>query len=104
MITEQDLQEAIAECEGVRNPTAQMCIKLAAFYTIKDYMYGKPPDEGYSYRADEKYIQYESDSEFGKAINGRKADQVWAILDEAMEAMQVLNPKLYANILNRIDR
>ena len=39
MITEQDLQAAIAECEGVRNPTSNTCLKLAAYYTIKDKMY-----------------------------------------------------------------
>ena len=30
MITEHDLKEAIAECEGNRNPDARTCIKLAA--------------------------------------------------------------------------
>ena len=35
MITEMDLQEAIAECQGKRNPNADTCIKLAAFYIIK---------------------------------------------------------------------
>jgi hypothetical protein len=41
MITEKDLKEAIAECEGERNPNANTCIKLAAFYTILDNMYGE---------------------------------------------------------------
>ena len=45
MITENDLQEAIAECEGVRNPTANTCLKLAAFYTIKDKLYPEPQIE-----------------------------------------------------------
>ena len=34
MITEQDLLEAIAECQGQRNPNANTCIKLAAYYII----------------------------------------------------------------------
>ena len=34
MITEKDLMEAIAECQGQRNPNANTCIKLAAYYTI----------------------------------------------------------------------
>lgn len=105
MITEKDLQEAISECQGVKNPSAQTCIKLAAFYTIKEHMYGNAPeDEGYSFSADERYIQYESDSEFGKLINGRKSDEIWAVIDEAMEALQVLNPRLYANIIRKIGR
>jgi hypothetical protein len=68
-------------------------------------MYGNAPeDEGYSFSADERYIQYESDSEFGKLISGRKSDEIWAIMDEAMEALQVLNPRLYANIIRKIGR
>ena len=39
MITEQDLQEAIAECQGERHPNANTCMKLAAFYTIKNELY-----------------------------------------------------------------
>lgn len=35
MIKLEDLEEAIAECQGQRNPNADTCIKLAAFYTIK---------------------------------------------------------------------
>ena len=36
MITERDLIEAIAECEGERDPTAYTCLKLAAFYYLRD--------------------------------------------------------------------
>ena len=105
MITEKDLQEAIQECQGIKNPSVQTCIKLAAFYTIKEHMYGNiPEDEGYSFRSDERFIEYESDSEFGQLIPGRPAAEIWAIMDEAMEALQVLNPRLYANIIRRIGR
>ena len=44
MITEKDLQEAIAECIGQRNPNANTAIKLAAFYTIKRELYGEDKD------------------------------------------------------------
>ena len=40
MITEKDLQEAIAECQGQRNPNANTCIKLAAYLTIQKEMFG----------------------------------------------------------------
>ena len=39
MITLHDLDEAIAECQGERNPNANTCIKLAAFYTIRNEMF-----------------------------------------------------------------
>ena len=114
MITEQDLQEAIAECQGERNPNANTCIKLAAFYTIKEhlfpdqvknsateplpaYSYSPPPDEV------ENTINYESDTEFGRLIYGRDPAEVWPIVDELVtEAVQAFNPRLYEAFLRKI--
>ena len=41
MITRHDLEEAIAECQGQRNPNASTCLKLAAFYTIRKELFGE---------------------------------------------------------------
>ena len=85
MITETDLQEAIAECQGQRNPNASTCIKLAAFYTIRRELFGEekeagrlPVSPGYSYAMQtesEPMIENDSDSAFAQAINGRPAVQ-----------------------------
>ncbi len=69
MITAQDLQEAIAECQGERNPNANTCIKLAAFLTIEREMYGEPPE--YSYAPPGDQIIAEGNSEFQRAIDGK---------------------------------
>ena len=45
MITEHDLQAAIAECQGKRNPDASTCIKLAAFYTIRNHLFPETPEK-----------------------------------------------------------
>lgn len=104
MITEKDLQEAIQECQGIKNPSVQTCIKLAAFYTIREHMYGRDPGEGYSYSPRERFVEYESDTEFGRLIGGKPAEEAWALMDETMEALQVLNPRLYANVIRRVGR
>lgn len=107
MITEQDLQEAIAECIGQRNPTASTCIKLAAFYTIKNELF---PDEfkndiapiSYSY-ASSPDLEYDSGTEFSNYIKGKNRHDVIKILDELMSTIQVLQPKLYQGVLRKID-
>ena len=86
MITEHDLQEAIAECQGKRNPDAKTCMMLAAFYTIRREMFGKPeqvrePEEplrlipGSSFAPPpdnvETTVEYESDTEFDLAHHRR---------------------------------
>ena len=111
MITEQDLQEAIAECEGQRNPNANTCIKLAAFYTIKNQLYGSAPEPEplrYSLAPDPTTrisagaVRYHGDSDFAKAIYGRNPDDMWAIMDELMTALQVVNPRLYDSVMRKI--
>lgn len=113
MITEQDLQEAIAECEGQRNPTANTCIKLAAFYTIKQHLF---PDEkpGYSFTPSfdiakpgnteniSDLVNYESDSEFAQAIYGLPNNVAWSIMDELMSTLAIINPKLYNSIMRKV--
>ena len=106
MITEHDLQEAIAACEGERKPNAATCIKLAAFYTIRDHLFpAKQMDEPvfYSQAAPVEYTaEYESETEFGKAIRGMHPDDIMPIMDELMSTLQVLNPRLYAGVMRKI--
>lgn len=106
MIQEQDLIEAIAECQGQRNPNANTCIKLAAFYTILNNMReDKKTIEqeypSYSYSAGNT-IEYESESEFGKMIKGRNTDEIMGIMDELMQTLQVVNPPLYKSVMRMI--
>lgn len=111
MITEQDLQAAIAECLGERNPNANTCIKLAAFYTIREQLFPekeepKPERIGYSFAPSpepvENTIDYESDSEFGRLIHGRDPAEIWPVMDELMQTVSVLNQRLYASVLRKI--
>ena len=96
MITEKDLLDAIEECQHVQNPNANTCIKLAAFYTILQNMYGQEEPEAYSYAS-------QSESEFAQAIAGKTYQEIMSIMDEAMDALSVLQPKLYASILRKIN-
>ena len=107
MITEFDLQEAIAECQGVRNPNANTCIKLAAFLTIQKELYGEKEEKAevplYSYDpAPAETIGYYSDTEFAKLIEGRKPDDIWPIIDELMTTVQVVQPRLYDAVMRKI--
>lgn len=107
MITERDLQEAIAECQGRRNPDSSTCIKLAAFYILQDHLFPKAELPAYSYSAPvetiERTIDYPGDTEFSQAIDGRRAGDVWPIMDEAMDALKVLHPQLYDGILRKLE-
>lgn len=111
MITEQDLNAAIAECQGKRDPKSSDCIKLAAFYIIKNELYGKPeqsPASAYSYlpppveTVENHTVDYISDTEFSQAVHGQDSGDMWAIMDELMTTLAVLYPRLYDSVLRKI--
>lgn len=108
MITERDLQEAIAECQGERNPNAQTCIKLAAYYTILNEMSGRSGQvmaisQGYSGAYQGSEIDIKSESEFAQTVNGRDPEDVWPVMDELMQTLEVVNPRLYASVIRKLD-
>ena len=109
MITLHDLDTAIAKCQGLADPKPSDAIKLAAFYIIKNEMYSQPDDPGtqsYSYAAPsepvETVIDYQGDSEFSEMIDGRKASEIWPIIDELMEVIRVTTPRLYKGVIRKI--
>ena len=104
MITEQDLRSAIAECQGQKNPNANTCIKLAAYYTILDHITGESPTVksipvmGYS----NSYL-YKSDSEFMKGIEGVDLDTVMQVVDELMDTLKAVQPRLYDAVMRKFE-
>lgn len=104
MITRSDLEEAIAECQGLRNPNANTCIKLAAYYTILNEMdKGAEPPPTYSMAASppDDRIYMDSDTEFATVVEGVDRRTFFEVMDELMETIRILNPPLYAGVLRK---
>lgn len=106
MIREQDLHEAIAECQGEKNPNANTCIKLAAYYTILNNIRGEDINvstKQYSFAPEPtEQVRYNSGSEFSEAVNGMDVNDFIEIMDDLMEALQVLLPKIYYSTLDKL--
>lgn len=106
MITEHDLQEAIAECEGQRNPNTNTCLKLAAFYTIQDRMFPKQkaepaePAPRYSYAVGPE----QDKSDFIKATEILDEESLLYIMDELMSTVKILMPKLYDGVMRKLTK
>lgn len=107
MITEQDLKEAIAECEGTRSPNLNTCTKLAAFYTIYDHLYGnntpevQPKNESYSYSSG-PIEEFTGDSEFFDLVKNKGIANAFPIIEELMTTLQAINPRLYDSVMRKI--
>lgn len=114
MITEKEVAQAIEEC--MREPvTGNKRAVLADLIIIQDYLFGEPmqaqeaqqPMPMQSYSAPpiehvETYIETTGDSEFLKAVDGRKAERVWKLMDELVEAVKILHPRMYSTFIDKI--
>lgn len=106
MITEKDLREAIAECEGERKPNASTCIKLAAFYTILENLYGRNAESisGYSTAVSASDdMEYLTDSDFSQIVGDIGMKKAFPVIDELMATLSVLDPRLYDSVMRKLD-
>lgn len=101
MYRQAELLEALTELENGRH-TFQNCEKMAAIYTILDHMEG-PRMQGYSGDAVEAEIGLYGNSEFLRTVSGKPPRDVWLLIDELVEALAVLNPKLLNNFLDKLN-
>lgn len=101
MFSKKELMDAIDELE--RSPsTYQNAEKLATFYLLYDHLYGDQRMMSSSETLREVIIDKHGESEFLRQISGKDAESVWRVMDELMETIQMLQPRLYQATLERI--
>ena len=115
MITEKEVEQAIQEC--MREPvTGNKSAVLADLIIIQVYLFGEPsraqeipqmpmPMQSYSAPPMEQveiYVETNGDSEFLKAVDGRKAERVWKLMDELVEAVKILHPRMYTTFIDKV--
>lgn len=86
MPTKEELEDAIYKYE--HTPVSyHNCQSLAMFYYLYDRLYG---DSGHKI----------PEEEFRYSIGQEK---FWEVFDELLEALQVLNPKLYQSVIQKLE-
>ena len=95
MITREWLLDAIDECECEPLTTANL-ERLANLYTIYNHLYSQPAT-----MKKEKFAT-SSDSDFLKAVDGKSVDDIFAIIDELVETIQLIQPSLYYGLMAKI--
>lgn len=114
MITEKEVAQAIEEC--MQEPvTGNKRAVLADLIIIQDYLFGEPtraqevpqpmPMQSYSAPPMEQveiYVETNGDSEFLKAVNNKKADRAWRLMNELVEAVRILHPNMYTSFIDKV--
>lgn len=108
MISKDEIDRAILEHEA-KDTTYANCERLAWLYIVRDHI-ASPEQKSTAKAATE--ILYEAvpndvlnvagDSDFIKAVNGKTSQKVFGVLNELLQTVYVLNPKLYTAVLESI--
>ena len=97
MFTERELCEAIRECEGAPS-SFQNCEKLAVFHALYDKYFADDAET----RVKTPEIRPVSDSEFMTLIAGKDWSSLLAILDELMDTVKILQPRLFDAVMHKL--
>lgn len=104
-----EIEWAISELEKEES-SFPVYAKLANLYTVRNELMGlsapQPQIAAYSelgIPSSEMLGQY-GDSDFLQAVAGKDPAATWAVMDELMETLQVVNPRAYDSVLRKINR
>lgn len=100
MISLEDVEKAIEEHEQME-ASFQTCERLAWLYIVRENLRKKidaDEDDSLASKCDIDAAK----SEFGKLIRTKNTERVMAVIDELMQTIQVVNPRLYAGTIQRI--
>jgi hypothetical protein len=100
MIKKQELENAISQLEQLP-PTLSNCEKLATYYTIYDHNYGEQPQ---LFSSNSSSVDIYGDNPIVQAVNGKDQVKVWDVIQELMEAIQVLAPNLYEATIEKLNK
>lgn len=102
-----EIEWAISELEQEES-SFPVYAKLADLYAVRNEMLGissqQPQIAAYSSSRDsasEPPPQY-GDSEFLQAVAGIPAADAWAVMDELMETLRAVNPRVYASVMRKL--
>lgn len=101
MFSKGELLDAIEELE-MSPATYQNAEKLATFYLLYEHLYVKKEPVNRIESVKEVTIDRYGDSDFLQAIDGKKSEDVWMVMDELMQTLQMLNPRLYQAMIDKL--
>ena len=102
MFTRNELLDSIDELEHAPK-TFQNIQKLSTFYSIYDHLYGQSFSPPIQEPVRQAIVDNFGDSEFLNSVAGKDTEKVFEILDELMETVKVLQPRLYDATLQRFN-
>ena len=95
MPTKEELLDAIKEIES-KESSYENCKKLVIFHELYDRYYAENDEEK------EVIDNNFRDEDFEKAVKTCDYNHLIDVIDELMECIKILNPKLYSSVLDKL--
>lgn len=78
-----------------KDTTYATCERLAWLYIVRDHLTGQQQHQPTP-------LDISGDSEFLQAVDGKDSAAAWAIIDELMSTLAVVNNRVYATVLAKM--
>lgn len=98
MLTLESIDQEISETVKHGDNRADVSY-LSCLYTIRDHM---AKTEGESGPAPAGTVREYGDSDFLRAVAGMDPARVWAVMDELMDTVRLIQPRLYDSVMDEI--
>ena len=114
MLDKAEIRAAIAKLEFEESSYSNYA-KLASLYVIRDKMQEEERGDGGRYvdyysgapapvTAEPATVGEHGDSEFLLAVAGKDPAKAWAVVDELMDTLAMVNSKVYNSVMQKIKR
>lgn len=112
MLDKAEIRAAIAKLEFDESSYSNYA-KLASLYVIRDKMQEEERGDGSKFvgyysgapapvTAEPATVGEYGDSEFLLAVAGKSPEKAWAVVDELMDTLSLVNRKVYDSVLRKI--
>lgn len=97
------INDEIDKLESCGQTTHPVCQRLAYLYTVRDHQ--QQPAPAYFTQASQPKAQiFTADSDFFQAVSGKDSVAVFDIIDDLMDTLKVVAPRVYASVPEKIKR
>ena len=95
MVSKDKLDKEILELETRHDTTYATCERLAWLYIVRDHITGQQA-------AQPTPLAVDPSSAFLQVVDGKDSHAVFAVMDDLMDTLSVVAPRVYASVLEKI--
>lgn len=94
MLNIEEINKTILDLEQ-HDTTYAVCEKLSWLYIVRDHLTGQQQKQPVP-------LSVSGDSEFLQTVDGKESTSVWSVMDDLMDTLKIVNPRVYESVMRKI--